>query len=301
MESISVETTTAQYVQRFFSDFIEHVFIGDYRELRTREHPLSRRPQIIRRVEALHGSESHRTRLIGWYLAKRCPGDPRKAERLFERDIQRLLELQRIDEYLDRLDDEIRRANKRALAYLDYRLRSMRPIDHLVAHAIRTVLKTPRAAQGGPFASGELMAAGRLAEPRKARDRAAPSFLRQQQPSPEEIARARLMLRVRDARTVTSPKLAEFVRRQLDGRYGADSADLTLESVADVRAYQTLSVVAMAMNANSRRLAMSARTNAGGFDVLRDGTEELQGPLISIVPFRIELRKKAGLASESSS
>jgi len=41
MASFSVEMTTAHYVQRFFIDYIERVFIGDYRELRSaREHPL---------------------------------------------------------------------------------------------------------------------------------------------------------------------------------------------------------------------------------------------------------------------
>ena len=68
-------------------------------------------------------------------------GDAKKAERLFERDIHRLSELQRIDEYLDRLDDEIRRANKRALAFLDYRLRSLMPTDRLVRLAIESLLE----------------------------------------------------------------------------------------------------------------------------------------------------------------
>ena len=38
---------TSQYVQRFFSDYIERVFIGDYRELRTSEHPLSKRGRFF--------------------------------------------------------------------------------------------------------------------------------------------------------------------------------------------------------------------------------------------------------------
>lgn len=41
MESLHHNISTAQYVQQFFSGYIERVFIGDYRELRTTEHPLS--------------------------------------------------------------------------------------------------------------------------------------------------------------------------------------------------------------------------------------------------------------------
>lgn len=98
MESLHQDITTAQYVQRFFSDYIESVFIGDYRELRTREHPLSKRGQILAKIESIHESEAQRKRLIAWYESKRTSGDAKKAERLFERDIHRLSELQRIDE-----------------------------------------------------------------------------------------------------------------------------------------------------------------------------------------------------------
>lgn len=292
MDSMGVEITTGQYVQRFFNDYIERVFIGDYRELRTREHPLSKRPQILRRVEEIHTSEVHRARLITWYESKRCPGDRGKAERLFERDIQRLFELHRIDDYLDRLDDEIRRANKRALAFLDYRLRSLRPIDHLVERAIQAVLANGDNTIGAPFAPGEMISGARLAEPRKRIERAAPSALRQHVPSEAEIARSHLMLRARDARSITPPKLAEFVRRQLDGQNLIENDKLKLDRVADVRAYQALSQLSMAMNANSRQLRLEARTMARGFRVRANGVNEVPGVPISGVPFLVELSKK---------
>lgn len=292
MDSMGVEITTAQYVQRFFNDYIERVFIGDYRELRTREHPLSKRPQILRRVEEIHTSEVHRTRLIAWYESKRCPGDRSKAERLFERDIQRLLELQKIDDYLDRLDDEIRRANKRALAFLDYRLRSLRPIDHLVEKAIHAVLNEPVNAMSAPFAPGEMISGVRLAEPRKRIERTAPSALRQHIPSEAEIARSHLMLRARDARSITPPKLSEFVRQQLNGQTFVESDKLNSKSVADVRAYQTLSRLAMAMNSDSRQLRLEALTMAKGFRVRVNGANEAPGFPISGVPFLVELNKK---------
>lgn len=292
MNSMGVEISTAQYVHRFFNDYIERVFIGDYRELRTREHPLSKRPQILRRVEEIHTSEAHRARLIAWYESKRCPGDRVKAERLFEKDVQRLFELQRIDDYLDRLDDEIRRANKRALAFLDYRLRSLRPIDHLVDKAIQAVLEHPGNAANAPFAPGEMLSGARLAEPRKRVERAPPSALRKQMPSETEIARSYLMLRARDARSMTPPKLSEFVRRQIDGQSLVESGQLKLDNVADVRAYQTLLQLSMAMNSNSRQLRIEALTMARGFRVKVDGTQKAEDMPITGVPFQIELNQK---------
>jgi hypothetical protein len=114
MESLHHNISTDQYLEQFIIGYIERVFIGDYRELRTKDHPLSKRAQIIYRIEDIRESHAHRQRLIAWYESNHSPRDTKKAERLFERDLNRIKELQRIDEYLDRLDDEIRQANNRA-------------------------------------------------------------------------------------------------------------------------------------------------------------------------------------------
>lgn len=288
MDSLSAEITTAQYVQRFFNDYIEQMFIGDYRELRTREHPLSRRPQILRTVEELYNSDHHRTRLIAWYEAKRCAGDRHKAEQLFEKDIHRLFELRRIDEYLDRLDDEIRRANRRALAFLDYRLRSLRPVDHMVKQAIAAALSGQLPVLGDPFPPGEMVSGDRLAEPRKLTERPAPSSLRRQVPSDVQLAKSRVMLRAREIRSITPPKLAEYVFRQLSGQESIDSDELTLESIPDIRSYQTMASVGLAMNAGSRRLQLSAMTVARGFRIHMADAPEVSGEMLSGRPFTIE-------------
>ncbi|OGS99025.1 MAG: hypothetical protein A3F73_10440 [Gallionellales bacterium RIFCSPLOWO2_12_FULL_59_22] len=291
MDSMNVEITTAQYVQRFFNDYIEQVFIGDYRELRTREHPLSRRPQILRTVEELHGNEQHRARLISWYEAKRCAGDRRKAEQLFEKDIYRLFELRRIDEYLDRLDDEIRRANRRALAFLDYRLRSLRPVDHMVKRAIAAALSNQLPILGDPFPAGEMVCGESLAEPRKQNERSVPSILRRQVPSDMQLAKSRIMLRARESRSITLPKLAEYVHRQLDGQTSITNDVLSLDSIRDIRSYQTLASVGLAMSSPSRRLQLSAMTVARGFRIcMSDAPEEIAGEVLSGRPFTIEVR-----------
>lgn len=292
MASFGADLTTAQYVRRFFSDYIERVFIGDYRELRTREHPLSRRQQIIETIEAIHADVSHRGRLIGWYQAKRAQGDIRRAELMFERDVQRLLEMRRIDEYLDRLDDEIQRANKRAIAFLDYRLKSLRPVDRLVGQAISAVLTNPMATESVPFAAGELMASSRLAEPRKEIQRPPPTALRDQVLSTAEEARSRILLRARNVRSMTPPKLADFVRRAVDGKDRVNSDELAVVSIEDVRALQTLSSLAMAMSENSRALRIGAMTMARGFTVQQEGTDELEGRWISHVRFRVDMRRR---------
>lgn len=292
MESLHQDITTSQYVQRFFSDYIERVFIGDYRELRTREHPLSKRGQILAKIEFIRESEEQRKRLIAWYEAKRSPGDPKKAERLFERDIYRLSELQRIDEYLDRLDDEIRGANKRALAFLDYRLRSLMPTDHMVKLAIESLLECGDPISD-PFSPGEIISEDRLAEPRKAVERAAPSSLRKIVVSDEQIARSRVMLRARSNRTVTPLGLSTYAKIQLDGKDVIGSEDLKISGILDVRMYQTLSTLSLQMSAKSRKMRMDALALTRGFRVTIKNEPETPHEHISSVPFTVEARKKA--------
>ncbi len=298
MESLGEDVTTAQYVQKFFGDYIEKVFIGDYRELRTREHPLSRRPQILRIVEELHASDDHRARLIAWYEAKRCPGNRARAEHLFEKDIQRLFDLRRIDEFLDRLDEEIRRANRRALAFLDYRLRSLRPVDHLVGRAIASAKENRTPILGDPFPPGDMVSGEHLAEPRKAKEPSVPSSLRRHIPSEAQLARSRIMLRARDVRSVTPPKLTAYVLRQLNGEARITSENLSPQSLTDVRCFQALATVGLAMNANSRRLYLSALTLARGFRVDMREEQEAASAWISGRPFVVELRQPAAAGAK---
>lgn len=295
MESMGIETSTAQYVRRFFMDYVEQVFIGDYRELRTSEHPLSRRPHILRTVEYLSTSEEERSRLIAWYEQRPAAGNRKKAEWLFERDLQRLNELQKIDEYLERLDDEIRRANKRALAFLDYRLRSIRPVDHLIRQSIERLVGREGFIGAGIFPPNGMMNGERLAEPRRTTERPPPSALRKSVVSDQERARSRLMLRARDARAITPPKLADFVLSRLKDQRQIQTKDLELNDVPDIRAYQTLQALAMATDSGSRQLIQSSKMLTRGFGVRPTDTTETDHPLLSGRNLLIERRGRQHL------
>src|SRR3546814_17008975 len=108
MAAIGAQPTTAQYVRTFFQDYIQQVFIGDYQELRTREHPLSKRQQILEAVEEIDTKQEQRSRLLDWYINRLCSGDQKKGHDAFQRALQRLSELARIEAYLERLAEEHR-------------------------------------------------------------------------------------------------------------------------------------------------------------------------------------------------
>lgn len=298
MEQLGAESATRQYVQKFFTSYIEEVFIGDYRDLRTREHPLSRRSQILARIEEIDGSPAHRARLQAWYESMRAPGDAKKAARLFERDISRLLEISRIDEYLDRLDDEIRRANKRALTYLDYRLRSLQPVDALIRQIAGRIAAGGLSTLGDPFPAGELVSAERLAEPRIVAKRPPPTALIRQVPSEREIARAQIMLRARAARTMTPARLSAFVLANLADKEAIGHDELKISGVSDLRAFQVLQMHSLALAAQSRRLQFAALSACRGFRVTASDQSESPHPLISGAPFLVAARKPKTMTEE---
>lgn len=286
---------TGEFVRRFFDDYVERMFIGDYKELRTREHPLARRQEILRLAAHVQQTPKLRARLISWYLEKQASRDATRAEALFERDVQKVEDLRRIEEYLDRLDDEVRRANKLALAYLDYRLRATRPLDDLIVQAIDSVLKHGSdAAALAPMAPGECIAGDRLASPRVEGKRQPPSGLRNQVMSPEQQARSRLALMARDRRMMSLPKLAAYVRQQLGDAPAIASAELNADTIESVRALQVLCTIATANATASKLLRANARSMASGFTTVRVEGDENQGKGISHLPFRIEKTTKGG-------
>ncbi|MCV2219881.1 Wadjet anti-phage system protein JetA family protein [Thauera sp. Sel9] len=292
MDAMGADISTAQYVRRFFGDYIEEVFVGDYRQLRTKDHPLARRTIILGMIESLYDSETDRTRLLGWYQAQRCGGDTERALRMFERDINRLRELARIDEYLDRLDDEIRRANRRALAFLGYRLRSAHPVDTAIDAAIKRVLAAGSEIGDAPLAAGPMVAPALLAEPRRSTQRRQADGLRKSAPSIEELARARLRETARNARMVTAPRLASFVAGHIDPAGELRSTDIEIESIEDLRAFQTLSSLALAMSTRSRQLRLNARSMARGFSTQITSTGEEPGSHLSGAPFLVSVQFK---------
>ncbi|WP_447754582.1 Wadjet anti-phage system protein JetA family protein [Pseudomonas nicosulfuronedens] len=307
MTSISAEGTTAEYVRKFFLHYVEQVFIGDYKELRTQEHPLSKRPQILAAVEQISEQREHRQRLLEWYVGRLANGDKARGEAAFERDLSRLNELSRIEEYLERLDDEIRCANKRALVVIQYRLRSTRPIDGLLRQAIDGLIATglvgdfdgdsgerPRL-----FAPDMLMAGNRLAQPRKETHRLPPSPLRQAVISEHTRAIGNLVKRAQERRRITPAKLRAYAQLALGDKAQLDGSELPVEGIEQIRAYQAFVSLAASLNSGIPSLALRARTQIPGLDVFYEEEQEAQDhPYLISKAFRLSRRKPLNRASD---
>ncbi len=299
MATIGAQPTTAQYVRTFFQDYIQQVFIGDYQELRTREHPLSKRQQILDAVLEIDTHPEQRSRMLDWYVNRLSGGDDKKGQVAFQRDLQRLYELERIEEYLTRLDDEIRGANKRALAFLEYKLRAIRPIDNLLRQTMDRLIANPDLGVAPVFPPDALMWGGRLAQPRKEVPRLAPTPLRQVVISERTRAIGNLVRRAQERRAVTPLKLRAYAEKVLQDTAIAASDTLPCESIEDLRTFQVLTSVAMVTNSGIARLEMEGRVAAPGIELRYTSDEAADHPYLSGRPFTMSWRKRRVINKET--
>lgn len=244
MPELSRAETTAQFARQWFERYVSSFFVGDYAELHKADHPLARRSEILMMAQQIEGTPLHAS-LLGWYREHLTGGDAERAELRLQRSLRRLHELDRIDEYLGRLDEDIRQANRRALAFLDYRLRAPDKLDVLLRRACCGVLQAPEDALRLPVAPGALMDDAQLRPPRRKPQPIPRSANAVQQPTPEQLARLSLLRRMKRARLVNAEDMARYVGRHLPPEGSVDSAQLAIASIEDLRAYQTLLTLAL--------------------------------------------------------
>ena len=244
MPELSRSETTAQFAREWFERYVSGFFIGDYADLHKAEHPLARRSAILAMAQQIEGSALHES-LLDWY-GEHLPGhDAARAEARLQRSLLRLRELERIDEYLGRLDEDVRQANRRALAFLDYRLRAPDKLDVLLSRACRGVSHAPEDALHLPVAPGPLMDEVQLRAPRRKSKPIERSANVVHRPTPEQLARLNLLRRIKRARLVTPEDMARYIGRQLGRGDDLDSVQLEIASIEDLRAYQTLLTLAL--------------------------------------------------------
>lgn len=245
MDELMKRTSAREFVRGFFEEYVEKVFIADYSELRTKDHPLQHRSQILAMTLQFQHDEAQREALLAWYQEKKAGGDRVRAEFLFERDTRLLLRLKDVDGQLQRLDEEIRDANQRAISFIEYKMRAPKQLDKLLTRALRATERLDEGHVALPAASG-LRHAGPelLARPRTLARPAEATAVEKRPPTLQELAMEQLRKRMADSRLVDRVKLANYVVRQLDGRTAITSDELGIASINDLCCYQRLLLIA---------------------------------------------------------
>lgn len=234
------------FVRGFFEDYIERVFIGDYSEFRTHNHPLQHRAEILRLTLQIEHDAPRRQSLIDWYASKQAKGDAIRAEMLYERDTRLLKRLREVEDQLRRLDEEVRSANKRAMAYFEYKMRSPGRFDILIARALSAVghIEDDHVALP-PRPIRHLGSEATLAPPRRAPRDSSSVDVEDIPPTPDQLARDVLRRAMNEERLVTPIKLAQYVARHLGSSRSITSDALTVASINDLCCYQRLLVIAL--------------------------------------------------------
>ena len=245
MDSLVELESARDFVHGFFSDFVERVYIADYSELRTRNHPLQYRGQIIDKTYALQDDEASRDRLVGWYTEHIGKGDRERGEAAYRSDTTQLLRLNNIEDHLARLDEEISIANQRALALIEYKLRAPKQLDKLISRACAALaeMEVDHPALPGD-AGGVHWSPQALAKPRKPPKEQVATAVETIELTDEELAMEWLRRRMVENRKVTAVQLANYVVRMLDGKRWVDSDALAVESINDLCCYQRLLLIA---------------------------------------------------------
>lgn len=152
MKELTQEQETPVFVRRFFTEHISELYVRDFKDLRTENHPLRLRWDIIELVGKVSREEPARTALLSGYAAIAKPDE--FPEALLERDIRRFERLLDVERFLERMDRVMEQATQRALAYLGYRLKASDRIEAVIEDTVRSLT---RADECGIEITGRLM------------------------------------------------------------------------------------------------------------------------------------------------
>lgn len=228
------QETTAAFVRTFFDQYISQLFIGDYHELRTQNHPLRNRGRIIEIARLLRDDPDKRAVLVQYYRgAFRCTSEDDAAMR-FERDVERCLMFSEIDRHLDRLNESVDRATTQAMSFLSYKLRTQDTLDRLLTVSIdRLKLADPDAETAMPLMPGPLLSESRLPPYQR---RAAPmtrTAIRKPKMTLEQLAQTHLRRLMKGNREVSPIHVETYLKKHLGDTQRISSDELSISTIHD--------------------------------------------------------------------
>lgn len=240
MRELTANVTTAEAIRKIFEDYIGKLYMADYAKLAGADHPLARKSHVLELTRDIALTD-HRGRLVKWYADHRFQSNGVAAEAHFERTIKRLLDLNRLQDYLDRLEGDIRHMHRRMLALIDYRLHAPSHLEIRIKRAIAGVKDADNFNVCVPAGPGQLLSVSGLYEPRIKRPPIPRQADRLRHMSPQAEARMRLHKRSRLARIVMSADVRTYLSHHMHDRHQIAASELPITSIKDLRILQTLS------------------------------------------------------------
>lgn len=252
MRGLTAEVTTAQALRRIFDEYIADIYMADYAQLTGADHPLARKSAVIALANEIDLGE-HRGRLVAWYAEHRTDGNLEHAEDRLQRTLRRIKDLHLLQDFLDRLEDDLRRMNRRMLALIDYRLHAPSHLETRIKRAIEGVKQSEAPGLAPPIGPGQILSAELLYKPRSHKPPIPIIGDRLRQMTPDQEARMRLRAQAMAARRVLSKDIYAYLQRVMGDSLQTLASDLPIESIKDFRVVQTLASMALGAGANVER------------------------------------------------
>jgi len=297
-EQLRRHEATADYLTEFFGDYISSLYIGDYADLFSRNHPLTSRWEIIETAALIVDTPESRSILRVWYRKNmRCRNDE-AADLMIEGDASQVLALRDVDRMLERLKDAVTRANDQTLGYLEYKVRSQGNFDLKVDQTISAIV---RAADSRPqdelnftlgWSHGAMLDESSLKLPSNKPRKRIGAVIHQRELSPEERARRLVRQIMKGNREISDERIIEYIERHVSPGDVVTSSELHVESINDLcvlAAFSRLGLIAERTSRNtlagvvrpqpSRNLARHIEIELTG---ARFENEYLEGPAVRI-------------------
>lgn len=289
MKELTNEEATPVFVRRFFSEHISELYVRDYRQLRTENHPLRLRYEILELVSDVTQDETSRSALLRSYAE--LPGArPGEEEESLDRDVRRFRQLLEVEKFLDRMDNVIDAATQRAIAYLGYRLKATERIEEVLSDTIQAINKTEAAGlllEGKLISPDPLMSEERLRMPVPPPQKPTRTALIKREMTVQERATRLLrkaMLKHREASPAT---MKRYVEAHIRPGESIEASDMPLEKVEDAVAYLAMLRLAGITTRHPTSIARNPLLHNLGFEVVLLEGDRFDGEYFNTPNFRI--------------
>lgn len=239
-EHLRQQEATNIFLQRFFGDYISSLYIGDYSDLFSRNHPLTSRWEIIDLVTQIADVPESRAKLRAWYRKNfRCRNDE-EADQLIDADTARVLALRDVDRLLARLKDAVTRANDQALGYLEYKVRSQGNFDLWIDQTIDAIVRAADSRGDEElvipigWSQGNLFSEWGLKQPTSKPRQRQGAIIKKRELTPQAQARRLVRQIMKGNREVSEARIIAYIDRHVPAGGVVDSASMKVDSINDL-------------------------------------------------------------------
>lgn len=264
------ERETPAFVRRFFGEHIAELYVRDFKNLRTENHPIRLRWEILDMVTQVTSDGHARSELLAGYAAIAKSNEV--PEQMLDRDIRRFERLMDVEQFIDRLDQVMEQAGRIAASHLEYRLKASDRIESTIEDTVRAL---HRAELLGIEIEGTLLAPPAVVCESKLR-----------LPTPPPIKQARRPMRKREM--TVHERAAQLLRREMTQHRDASPKVLQAYVALHLKPGEAMPAVKLPTERVEDAVAFLALVHLGSLS--KHASRHLaQNPLLRRMDFEVEL------------